>query len=98
MIGQFRKHMGEPCLRIDVVELASFNQRIDASGSLRAFVRARESPIATSDGDATILAFCRIIRKADASVVEEAGERFPTDEAIIDCSRRMAKRSSAAFR
>jgi len=53
VIGQFREHMGEPSLRINVVEFAGFDQRKDVGGPSRAFVRARERPIAPAHGHAT---------------------------------------------
>jgi hypothetical protein len=49
MIGQARERLGEPGLRIDAVQLAGFNERIDARRPLRAFVRSGEGPIAPSN-------------------------------------------------
>jgi hypothetical protein len=41
VIGPFREHMGEPRLRIDVVEFAGFDQGNDVSGPSRARRSAR---------------------------------------------------------
>jgi hypothetical protein len=36
MVGQARKHVGEPGLRIDIGELGGGDQRVDGGGTLRA--------------------------------------------------------------
>jgi len=50
MIGETRQDIGEPGLRIDIVELARLDQRIDSRGSLTAGVGAGEGPVSTPDG------------------------------------------------
>ena len=38
MIGQSGQNIGEPCLRIDVVELGGLDQGVDGGGALATFV------------------------------------------------------------
>jgi hypothetical protein len=38
MIWQPSEHVGEPCLRIDVVELGGGDQRVDGSRATAAFI------------------------------------------------------------
>jgi hypothetical protein len=49
MIGETRQDIGEPGLRVDIVEFARLNQRIDSCGSLAAGVGTRECPIPAPD-------------------------------------------------
>jgi hypothetical protein len=39
VIWQAREHVGEPSLRVDVVELGGCDQGVDGSGTPAAFVR-----------------------------------------------------------
>jgi len=39
MVGQPCEHLGEPGARVDVIELAGGNQRIDRGGATPAFIR-----------------------------------------------------------
>ena len=50
VIGQAGEHIGEPGARIDVIELAGFDERIDGGGALTAAVGAGEGPIVPADG------------------------------------------------
>jgi hypothetical protein len=52
VIGQAGEHIGEPGARIDVIELAGFDERIDGGGALTTPVGAGEGPIVSADGDA----------------------------------------------
>ena len=84
VIGQLREHMGKPSLRIDVVEFAGFDERKNVSGPSRAFVRAGEGPVAPAHGNAAQPALGGVVGHADASIIEEAGERRPAIEAVVD--------------
>src|SRR3954454_7336681 len=46
MVGQSRQHVGEPGLRVDVVELAGLDQGVDRRRPLPAAVGAGEGPVA----------------------------------------------------
>ena len=46
MIWQLSEHVGEPGLRIDVVELRGCDECVDSSRSTATFVRAGEGPVA----------------------------------------------------
>ena len=50
MILQPCEDIGEPGLRIDIVELGSLDQRIDGGSAPAAFVRASEGPVLATDG------------------------------------------------
>src|SRR5215207_4344076 len=84
MIRQAGEHVGEPSLRVNIVELGSRDQRVDGSRATAAFVRAGEGPVATADRDGTQLALGGVVRHAQAAIVEEAGERAPALEAVVD--------------
>ncbi len=52
MILQARQHVGEPGLRICVVELGVLDQRVDSGGAPSAGIGAGEGPVVAADGDA----------------------------------------------
>src|SRR5438128_3556466 len=84
MILQSREDIGEPGPWIDVVELCGLDQRVYGRGAPTAVIRAGERPVATADGDAAQRPFGGIVGHAQATVVEEASERGPTVEAVLD--------------
>jgi hypothetical protein len=43
VIGQASEHVGEPGLRVDIVELGGGDQRVDRSGAPAAFIGAGEA-------------------------------------------------------
>jgi hypothetical protein len=51
MVRQPCKHIGEPGARVDIIELATLNQRIDRCGPTAAGVGAGEGPVAAADGN-----------------------------------------------
>src|SRR5271170_5245929 len=57
VIRQAGEHVGEPRLRIDIVELGGGDQRVDRSGAPAAFVGAGEGPVLSSEGNGPQLAF-----------------------------------------
>jgi hypothetical protein len=85
VIGQPREHVGEPRLRIDVVELCGLDQCIHGGGAPAPFVGAGERPVVASDGDAAQRPLAGIVGDAQPAVIEEASEHWPAPEAIIDC-------------
>jgi hypothetical protein len=52
MIRQSGQYVGEPGVRVDVVELGSCDQRVDGGGPPATFVGAGEGPVAAANGNA----------------------------------------------
>jgi len=84
MIWQPGEYVGEPGLRIDIVELGGLDQRVDGRSPAATFVGAGEGPVLAADGDGAQLAFGGIVGHAEPAVVEEAGEHLPALEAVVD--------------
>jgi len=82
-LGDAAEHIGEPGLRIDIVELGGADERVHRRGAGAAAVRAGEQPTASSEGDTPERPLGRVIGQADAAVVEEAGEQLPAPEHIV---------------
>ena len=55
MVGQSREHVCEPGVRINVVELAGLDQRIDSRGSASPFIGACKEPVLASDGNLAVI-------------------------------------------
>ena len=72
VIRQAGEHVGEPSLRIDVVELGGVDERVEGGGASAAFVRAGEGPVAAPDRDGTQLALGGVVGHAQSAIVEEA--------------------------
>ena len=75
VIGDPGQHVGEPGLRIDVVELGRLDQREHDRGALAAAIGAGEQPRLAAERNPAQLALGRIVAQADAAVLEEARER-----------------------
>ena len=52
VIVQARQHVGEPGLRVDVIELGSLDQRVNRGGASAARIGTGEGPVVAPDGDA----------------------------------------------
>jgi hypothetical protein len=52
MILQAREDVGEPGLRVDVVEFDGLDQRVDGGGAPAAVVGTRKGPVVAADRDA----------------------------------------------
>ena len=78
MILQAGQHVGEPGLRIDVVELGGLDQGVDGGGAPAAGVGAGEGPVVAADGDAAQRPLGGVVGHAQAAVVEEAGQARPS--------------------
>ena len=76
--------MGEPSLRVDVIELACLDERVDGGGASGSGVRSGEGPVAAPDGHTAQCAFGGVVAEAYAPVVEEARERRPLIECVVD--------------
>ena len=77
------EHIGEPGLRIDVVELGGADQRVHRRGPHAAAVRAGEQPTASSEGNPPKRPVSGVIPETDAAVVDEAGEHLPAPEHVV---------------
>jgi hypothetical protein len=51
MIRQAGQHVGEPSLRIDIIELGGGDEGVDRSRTPAALIGASEGPISSADGD-----------------------------------------------
>ena len=49
MLGDALEHIGQPGLRVDLIELGGPDQRVEDGGALAAAIRATEQPWALSD-------------------------------------------------
>jgi len=84
MLGNARKDVGEPCLRIDVVELGGYDQSRHDRGTLGTAIGSGEQPGLAAEGKAAQGSFSCVVGQADPAVVDEAGEPIPTLEHIVD--------------
>ena len=83
MIGDPAEHVGEPGLRIDVVEFRRADQGVHRGGPLATTIGAGEQPCAAAERDSAQGALGGVVGQADAAVVEEAGEGRPALEHVI---------------
>ena len=84
MIEQPRQHVGEPSIRVDIIELRGCDEGVDGRRPSTALVGACECLVATPDRDGAQFALCGIVRHAEAPIVKEARQRRPALEAVID--------------
>ena len=68
------EHIGEPGLRIDIVQPRGLDQRVEDGGALTAAIGSAEQPGLATERHAAQRPFCRVVGQADAPVIEEAGE------------------------
>ena len=83
MFGDAGQDVGEPGLRIDVVDLGGDDQAVHGGGALAAAIGAAEQPGLSAQGDAAQRALGGIVGQADAAIIEEAGERGPALEHVV---------------
>ena len=62
----------------------TLDEGVDGSGTMAAGVRAGEGSVLSSDRHTTQCSFGGVVGEADAAVVEEAGERCPAVEQVVD--------------
>ena len=55
VIGQASEHVGEPGLRVEIVELGGGDQRVDRSSAPAAFVGAGEGPVLSPQGNLAVI-------------------------------------------
>lgn len=75
MVSDAGEHVGEPGLRVDIVEAGGLDQRVKDGGALTAAVRAAEQPGLAAERDAAKGALGGVVGEADPAIVEEACER-----------------------
>jgi hypothetical protein len=74
MIGDAGENVGEPGLRVDAVELGGLDERIHHSGTVRPALRPGEQPRFPAEREAAQRPLGRVVRQADATILEESGE------------------------
>jgi len=83
MVSDPAQDVREPCLGIDIIELGGIDERVDRGGA-PPFFGSSKAPVAPADGYGAYLAFGGIVGHAEPTVVEEARERSPSFEAVVD--------------
>lgn len=78
VVGDARKHVGEPSLRVDGVESGGLDERVEDGGALAAPVRAAEQPRLAAERHAAQRPLGGVVRDADPAIVEEAREGVRT--------------------
>ena len=81
--GETAEDIGEPSLRIDIVELGGADERVHRRRAGAAAVGAAEQPRLSAQSNPSGSALGSIVCEADAAVVEEAGEKVPAPEHVI---------------
>src|SRR5258707_3491348 len=83
-VGDFVEDVGEPRLRIDIVDLAGFDQRgVDGTIS-SALVRTGEQMILAPERDGPHGALDDVVVDFDPPIVEVAGQARPARERVAD--------------
>src|SRR6202040_1041258 len=77
MVGDAGEHVGKVMLRVEAVELGTFNQRIDRGGAAAAGIGAGEQIIFTANGDAAQGTLGGIVVECQAAIVEAAHQCSP---------------------
>ena len=62
MIGDAREDVGEPGLRIDIVELRGLDQRVDDGRALPAAIGPAEQPCLATERNAAERALCGVVK------------------------------------
>ena len=83
-LGDAGEDIGEPSLRVDVVEFGGDDEGVHRRGALAPAVGAGEQPRPSAQSNPAQRPFRTIIGKADAAIDEEAGEAVPTLEHVVD--------------
>lgn len=84
VIRDAREDVGEPDLRIDVVESGGLDERVEGRGALAAAIGAAEQPRLPAQGYAPQGALGGIVGEADPAIIKEPRERFPATKQIVD--------------
>src|SRR4029453_10065512 len=90
MLGDAGEDGGQPCLRIDVVELGGDDQAVQEGCALAAAIGAGEQPGLAAQCQAAQRSFSSVVGEAEAAVVQEAGEGGPALEHVVDGASNIA--------
>ena len=74
MIVDPAQHIGEPGLRIDIVQPGGRDESVEGGGALAAAIGAGEGPIPAPEGNPSERALGGVVAEADAAVFKETGE------------------------
>lgn len=77
------ENVAKPCFGVDVIEAAGCDHCQHDGGSVGATLATGECPIPSSQSNASQSALSGVVRQADPTVVEEAGEVGPAGEHIV---------------
>ncbi len=83
-IGDTAKHIGEPRLWVDVVEMASRDDGEHDGGTIGPTLGTGEGPVSTPEGNSSQRALGRIVRETNPAIVEETGKAIPALQHVID--------------
>ncbi len=83
VIGDACEHVGEPSLRINIVELGRLNQCQHDRGALAAAIGAGEEPRLSPQRNSSERAFGGVVAQANPAVIEEAREGIDALEHVI---------------
>ncbi len=78
--GDAGEHIGEPRLRVDVVETASRDDGEHDGGTLG----AGEGPVSTPECNSSQSALGRIVREKNPAILQEPGKAIPSLQHVID--------------
>ena len=87
LVGDTLEDVGEPGLRVEIVEPGGADQRVHGRGPSAAPVRAAKQPGLSAQGDTAQRSFGRVVRETDSPVVEKARESWPAFEQVVHGSR-----------
>ena len=83
MVGDASEHVGEPGLRIDVVDFRRDDQGVHERGFVTATVGAGEQPGLPAERDTTQGPLGGIVGQADPAVLEEPGRAWAQQSASV---------------
>lgn len=84
IVGKAGERPGQPCVRVEGVELAVLDERGDHGPVVAALVGAGEQGVLAIEGEGPNRPFDGVVVEVDAAIVEEPGEAIPAGERIAD--------------
>src|SRR5579863_9561520 len=82
MILKASEDVGEPGMRIDIVDRGGVDQGIDRGSAATTLIRTSEGPVMATDSNWPDLPFSRIVGHAQSPIVDEARQSDPSSQAI----------------
>ena len=83
-VSDLAEHIGQPCLRIDVVELGRHDQRGHGCRPVSAALGTGEEPRLSPQRKSSKSTLGCTVREADPAIFDEAGKPVPTLEHVVD--------------